>query len=203
MKNWSLGFPRALALALLLAVPTGCGPDAAPAGPAPAVQPQASLLGELTGVVDDVTGEVIDVVDGTTDVLVATVNTLLSPLVCPTDKSYSETKVIGPFGGTLRVGPHTLVVPAGALNRNVRITATAPKGSYAEVEFQPHGLEFRKDVALTISYAQCGLLNGRAPTIVYADVERNILEVLRTTIDRSRETVTGKTDHFSSYILAE
>ena len=203
MRNWSLGFLKPLTLAVLLAVPMGCGPDGAPTSPAPAVQPQASLLGGLTDVVGGLTGEVIHVVDGTTDVLVATVNTLLGPLVCPTDKEYSETKVIGPFGGTLRVGPHTLVVPAGALNRNVRITATAPKGSYAEVEFQPHGLEFRKDVALTISYAQCGLLNGRPPTIVYADDERNILEVLRTTIDRNRETVTGKTDHFSSYILAE
>jgi hypothetical protein len=192
----------------------GCGPDSAPSGPDQPVQPQASLLGgligavgdvteELTGTVGDVTGTVGGVVEGTTELVGGVVNSLLSPLVCPTDRSYSETRTIGRNGGTIRVGPHTLTIPAGALSRYTLITATAPKGSYAEVEFAPHGLKFQRDVTLTISYAQCGVLNGRPPAIVYADDDRNILEILESSIDRRSETVTGKTDHFSSYILAE
>ena len=188
----SLGLLKALLMALLLVVPMGCGPDSAPSGPDQPVQPQASLLGGLIGVVE-----------GTTELVVDVANSLLSPLVCPTDRSYSETRTIGRNGGTINVGPHTLTIPAGALSGYTRITATAPKGSYAEVEFAPHGLKFKRDVTLTISYAQCGVLNGRPPVIVYADDDRNILEILQSSIDRSRETVTGKTDHFSSYILAE
>lgn len=194
---------KALLMALLLVVPMGCGPDNAPSGPDQPVQPQASLLGGLIGTVEDVTGTVGGVVEGTTELVVDVANSLLSPLVCPTNRNYSETRTIGRDGGTIKVGPHTLTIPAGALSGYTRITATAPKGSYAEVEFAPHGLKFKRDVTLTISYAQCGVLNGRPPVIVYADDDRNILEILKSSIDRSRETVTGKTDHFSSYILAE
>jgi hypothetical protein len=199
----------ALCTAFLLAVPLGCSPDA-PTAPAP-VQPQASLIGGLLGGVTDVVGGVTDVVGGVTDVVDGVVRTaggvldaLLDPLICPTDREYSTTRIVGRSGGTINVGPHRLVVPAGALTRETRITATAPRGSYAEVEFQPHGLKFRTPVTLTMSYAECGLLNSsKPPVIVYADDDRTILEVLKTSIDRSRETITGKTDHFSSYMVAE
>lgn len=193
MMKRSIGSLKVLLAALLLAVPMGCRPDSAPSGPEQIAQPQASLLGGLVGVVD-----------GTTDLLVDVVNSLLSPLVCPTDKTYSTSKIIGRDGGTIDVGPHTLKIPRGALKRNTLIEATAPKGSYAEVEFEPQGLTFEKDVRLTISYAQCGLLvDSKPPVIVYVDDNKTILEILKSTIDRTKETVTGKTDHFSSYILAE
>ena len=192
----SIGSLKALVMAVLLAVPMGCRPDA-PTGPEqtlqPPLQPQASLLGGVTGVVGGVVGVVVDVA-----------NALLSPLVCPTNDSYTTSRTIGRNGGTLKVGPHTLTIPSGALSQDTRITATAPSGSYAEVQFQPHGLTFKKDVTLSVSYAKCGLLQkNNPPVIVYADDNRNILEILKSTLDTRQKTVTGKTDHFSSYILAE
>lgn len=202
----SFGSLKALLVAVLLAVPMGCSPDATTAPTSP--PPQASLLGGLvgtvTGVVSDISEPLGNTVEGTTELVGGVLNALLDPLVCPTNQSYSTTKTIGRWGGTIRVGPHTLTVPYGALSSDTRITATAPQGAYAEVEFQPHGLRFNRPVTLAISYEQCGLLKvAEPPVIVYADEKRNILEVLKSTIDYSRETIIGKTDHFSSYILAE
>jgi len=190
----STGSLKALLIAVLLAVPMGCDAPSAPQQPLqPPLQPQASLLGGVIGVVGGVVGVVVDVASA-----------LLSPLVCPTDQSYTATRTIGRNGGTLKVGPHTLTIPSGALSQDTRITATAPRGSYAEVQFQPHGLTFKRDVTLSVSYAKCGLLQkNNPPVIVYADDDRNILEILKSTLDTRQKTVTGKTDHFSSYILAE
>ena len=190
----STGSLKALLIAALLAVPMGCDAPSAPQQPLqPPLQPQASLLGGVIGVVGGVVGVVVDVASA-----------LLSPLVCPTDQSYTATRTIGRNGGTLKVGPHTLTIPSGALSQDTRITATAPRGSYAEVQFQPHGLTFKRDVTLSVSYAKCGLLQkNNPPVIVYADDDRNILEILKSTLDTRQKTVTGKTDHFSSYILAE
>ena len=202
----SLSLLKALSVAVFLAVPVGCASDAStgPTSSQPVQEPSASLIGDLLGVVGGTTEEVVTVVGGVTEVVGGVVNTVLDPLVCPTDVSYTASKKIGPWGGTLRVGPHTLTVPAGALSADTWITATAPKGKYAELQFQPHGLQFKRDVAVTISYAQCGLLNfSRPPVIVYTDDNRTILEILESTLNRRNETITGKTDHFSSYILAE
>ena len=194
----STGSLKALLIAVLLAVPMGCDAPSAPEQmPQPPLQPQASLLGGVVGGVVGVVGEVVGVV-------VDVASALLSPLVCPTNDSYSATRTIGRNGGTLKVGPHTLTIPYGALAQDTRITANAPSGSYAEVQFQPHGLTFKRDVTLSVSYAKCGLLQtNNPPVIVYADDDRNILEILKSTLDTRQKTVTGKTDHFSSYILAE
>ena len=54
-----------------------------------------------------------------------------------------------------------------------------------------------------MSYRDCGLLKGVLPQIVYADDKNNILEQLLSVVDLFRRTVSAKTDHFSSYILAE
>src|SRR5688572_3965768 len=184
----------ALGVALLLAVPLGCS-GTEPVAPPP---PQASLIGDLVGTVGDVVeGSVTVVTEGV-------LRPVLGLLSCPASQTYSESRWIGPFGGTLRVGPHTLTVPAGALKSYERISATAPRGNYAEVRFEPHGLKFAKPVYLTMSYEDCGLLRSApAPRIVYTDENRNILETFVSLPDFWRKTVTAKTDHFSGYILAE
>ena len=91
----------------------------------------------------------------------------------------------------------------GALKSAQRITATAPAGNVVEVEFQPHGLQFAKPTHLTMSYRDCGIVGKLLPRIAYVDENRNILEVLLTVPNVFRQTVTGTTDHFSSYMLAD
>jgi hypothetical protein len=40
----------------------------------------------------------------------------------------SATQTIGPDGGVIQVGPHTLRIPPRALSRPITITAEAPSG---------------------------------------------------------------------------
>src|SRR5690242_3405861 len=52
-----------------------------------------------------------------------TVGGLLS---CKALPEYSTTQTVGKAGGTIIVGPHYLVIPKGALDHDVTITAFAP-----------------------------------------------------------------------------
>ncbi len=168
---------RAALCAALIGTLAVCGVDS-PSAPAPALTPDASLLGGL--------GE--------------TVNRVLAPLDCPTKGYESVTQRVGSFGGTIKIGPHTLRIPAGALSGSTEITATAPKGKSIEVQFQPEGLEFLKKADLTLSYKECSIL-VLDPKVVYVDDNRNLLEVLLTFPDLLGRTATGKLDHFSGYML--
>src|SRR5438876_11968167 len=62
---------------------------------------------------------------------------------------------IGSEGGTLVFGPHTLVVPQGALANRVTITAEVISDNINSVRFSPEGLRFSKSAALTLSYSNC------------------------------------------------
>ncbi len=180
----------ALCAALLITFTTACS-DTAPTAPASA--PELSLIGDLTGTVTGVLDGVLKPVTGI--------------LTCNVRETHTTTKVIGRAGGTIEVGAHTLIIPRDALTSQQTITATAPKGNVVEVEFQPHGLKFAKPTILTMSYRECGLVKSLLkklnPRIVYVDENRNILETLLSLPDLLRQTVTAKTDHFSSYMVAE
>src|SRR5690606_25669377 len=85
-------------------------------------------------------------------------------LSCSALPAESVTRTIGRWGGVIEVGPHVLRIPAFALDGPVTITATIPANSRVNrVEFQPHGLQFDRSAALTMSYANCNLLGSLAP----------------------------------------
>lgn len=117
----------------------------------------------------------------------------------------SQTKVIGPAGGTLQAGPHTFVIPRGALTQNVTIKMEVPSETVASVRFSPEGLEFvkNKPASLTMSYSHCTLLARLAPKkIVYTSEKLNILDILRSLDNILRQTVTAPIEHFSRYAVA-
>ena len=175
---------RALLTALLLTTAAACSSGEVPTlAPAPA--PELSLIGDLTGAVTN---------------LLPPVKGLLA---CDVTQGYSTTQVVGRNGGTIRVGRHSLYIPPEALQSAKTITATAPAGKVVEVEFQPHGLTFSRPTTLTMSYRDCGLVGRLLPRIVYADENHNILETLLTIANIFNQTVSAKTDHFSSYLLAD
>src|SRR6267378_5225064 len=94
---------RLIAAVLLLVVALACTdrtPTSVPLAAAPT--PDASLIGSLLGA----TGL----------------------LKCSNLPYASDTQTIGPLGGVLRAGPHSLVIPPGALLRPTTITMTAPTG---------------------------------------------------------------------------
>jgi hypothetical protein len=115
----------------------------------------------------------------------------------------SVTQTIGPEGGTLAVGGHTLTIPPGALDTAVSITAVAPSDTLSQVRFQPEGLTFQQPASLTLSYANCSLLGSLAPKqIAYTTDAFQILEYVPSLDDLVGQTVTGQLHHFSEYAIA-
>ena len=124
-------------------------------------------------------------------------------LTCTPLPADSVTQVIGPDGGTINIGPHTFVVPAGALDSAVAITAVAPSGVANRVVFQPTGLRFHRGARLTMSYANCGLVSNLVPPqIAYVDDLLNILYFIPSLEHPQAQTVTGWVRHFSDYAVA-
>jgi hypothetical protein len=126
-------------------------------------------------------------------------------IYCSALPADSSTVTIGPSGGTIVVGPHTLVIPAGALSEDVAITATAPSDSINSVSFQPEGLTFAEGSPawLTLDYSNCGPL-GRISykRIAYTTDLLDILELLPSFDDRSHGQVSAPLEHFSRYAVS-
>ncbi|HEX9582726.1 MAG TPA: hypothetical protein VF970_16605 [Gemmatimonadales bacterium] len=114
----------------------------------------------------------------------------------------SASQTIGPDGGILRIGPHQLVVPRGALSERVTITGEAPTGSVRAVEFRPEGLQFDRAAYLTMSYDGCKLLGLLLPKRIAYVEKLNILYFLVSVDDLLNQQVTGRLEHFSSYAVA-
>ncbi|HXI33744.1 MAG TPA: hypothetical protein VNH63_06655 [Gemmatimonadales bacterium] len=175
MKGIRLVLPVLLVCALGLTL--SCG-DSAPTSVAVGPKPQADLIGGLLGA----TG-----------------------LLSCSDLPYaSTTQVIGPEGGTMSAGPHSFVIPAGALSQPTTITMIQPTGDHINaVQFKPAGLQFAKPAYLTMSYANCSLLGKILPKhIAYVDDNLNILYYLLSLDNLFAKKVTGQVNHFSEYAMA-
>jgi hypothetical protein len=167
-------------LGLLLVAGVSCSTDDATA-PAP-VTPQYGLLdnGGLLG-----TG---------------LLNGLLS---CSPLPASTTSRSIGSAGGTISMGPHTLIIPAGALSSTVTITAEVVSDSVNSVRFFPEGLRFSKPAQLTLSYANCSLLTQLTPKkIVYTTEGLDILQILNSLDNVLAKKVSAPLDHFSRYAVA-
>ena len=122
-------------------------------------------------------------------------------LSCSTQPLVRTTQVVGPEGGVILVGTHSLVIPAGALKASVTMTAEQVPGRVNAVRFLPEGLKFERPALLSLSYANCSplLLLKR---VVYTDELLRILELLPSLDNRNAKTVTGTVRHFSRYAVA-
>jgi len=169
---------RVIAPALLLIAALACT-DRSPTSVAPvAPPPQADLLGSL-----------------------------LAPtgLLKCSDLPYASSKAtIGPDGGSISAGPHTLVIPPGALSAPTTITMTAPTGRGVNaVEFAPAGLQFARPASLTMSYSNCSLLGTLLPKrIAYTSSSLDVLYYILSLDNIFSKRVTGQVNHFSNYAIA-
>ena len=188
--NWT-GRRMLAAVTLGVALMVGCSAaDRAPTAP-PAPSVAAPLLGET-----------VDLLGGTVTTLGKTLGLVSS---CTPLPSATVSKVIGPNGGTISFGPHTIYFPQGALQESTLITATAPSSSTPLAQFQPHGLTFpggSKSPVLSMSYANCStsLLERK---IVYVDNALTILEILKSAELKNEQVAVAQLRHFSSYAVAE
>jgi len=186
---------RLFSLGLVLALLAGVSCTTGDTNPmeAPVAQPleQPSLL--LDGVVD-----------GLDDALGSTVSAVLSVtdlLVCSAQPYAVTKKTIGPEGGKIDVGSHSLVIPSGALSKQTTITAEQLTGQTNSVRFSPEGLRFEKPAALTMSYKNC-LVVLLPKRIVYTNENLKVLEVLWSLDLFNKRTVAAPIDHFSRYAVA-
>jgi len=131
---------------------------------------------------------------------------LLTGLMTCRPMAYDSTaKVIGPEGGSITAGPHTLIIPRGALSQSVTIRMAAPRDSVNSVRFYPEGLQFYsgRPAVLTMSYANCSLLTVLArKKIVYTNENLRILNILLSLDNVLGRTVTAPVEHFSRYAVA-
>ena len=161
------------ALVITAAALLSCGEP--PLSPVP--PPQASLIGSL--------------LQGT------------GLLQCTPMPTATATQTVGWAGGVIKIGPHALWIPAGALGAPVTITATAPSDNVNRIQFQPQGLVFQRSAALTMSYANCNVLATLLPKrIAYTNEALNILSYVLSLDNLLAQKVTGKVNHFSNYAIA-
>jgi hypothetical protein len=141
-------------------------------------------------------------VEGTSHLLVGPwLEDLTGLLSCSPQQYVSVSEVIGPDGGTIVVGTHSLTIPAGALAEQRTIQAEQVSGWVNSVRFSPEGLRFAKPATLSLGYANCSPLIV-ANKVVYTDELLHILELLPSVDDPETRTVIGEIRHFSRYAVA-
>lgn len=169
-----------LFVAAVLVAVASCGPDQGPTGVAPAS--------------DSI---------GSPDYLFGSLLKPTGLLECRALPEATASQTIGTGGGILRVGPHVLYVPPGALSEDVTITAVAPSSRTRSVQLEPHGLRFDRSAYLTLDYDGCSTLGLLLPKrIAYTTDAFEILEYLLSFDNLWTRRVTGRLDHFSQYAVA-
>jgi hypothetical protein len=143
--------------------------------------------------------------------LLETPSTLRAPLGfshCSPQPFASGSARIGPKGGIIRAGKHSLRIPAGALKSTVLITMEAPSASLNYVVFSPEGLTF--DPAnlptLVMSYGNCDVKERAGePAVEIVYTNDALTAVLETTeavaADTQSRTFGALLKHFSTYAL--
>ena len=121
--------------------------------------------------------------------------------VCDPLKPVTTSALFGPAGGTLKVGPHRLVIPAGALADTVTISGSISGAAVDAIQFAPEGLHFNVGATLTMGTESCKTLDQPTTVIVYTDDALNILETIAVSASTSK-TVSGTLWHFSQYAVA-
>jgi hypothetical protein len=114
----------------------------------------------------------------------------------------AETRIIGPQGGEIHIGPHKLTIPRGALSVPTVITGEMPVDTLVSVQLSPHGLTFNRDVTLELSYKHCFLPKEYFYRLAYIDDWNNILELPFSHDKKGLDEVKGYIEHFSRYAIA-
>jgi hypothetical protein len=113
---------------------------------------------------------------------------------------------IGANGGQIIIGDGgRLIIPPGALTKNVWIRATIPAGENVTIdfEFSPHGVAFKKPLGLVLNAAGCDIAGYSAPSIAYYNEETGELgEYIQSYYSNHWHVVAAPIWHFSGYAVA-
>jgi hypothetical protein len=137
-------------------------------------------------------------------------------LYCP-QRYDSVTRVIGPQGGMIVVGPHVLWVDSLVLSDTVSITAVAPADTVRWVRFQPEGLRFPANSAhrtptgalMFTRYKDCPMIPSGTLRIAQVDDSLHVIGYLESVaVGKKRpwsagnQYVFGWLPHFSGYAVS-
>lgn len=113
-------------------------------------------------------------------------------------------QVIGPTGGTVAFGPHSLIIPAGALSSQTTITAATSHGDTLAVTFGPAGLHFKQPATLVLSYKHCTVQPADTLSIVLVNNKMTeMIQMVPSADKKSKQAVEGLIQHFSVYAASE
>lgn len=193
-----------LAVAFVVILATACNesPSApAPANPVPALAPNHDLLGGLIG--------------GTVGTLTNTLGLTSANGVLrttPLPDPITVSKTIGRDGGVLSIPAAgvSVVVPAGALNGDTKITMTARAGSLLAYDFDPHGVTFNVPLVFnqSLNGTNAGLLAPLGLKLAYytdpsllGTTTALVSELIDGVTNLLTRTFTAPIKHFSGYIV--
>jgi hypothetical protein len=110
--------------------------------------------------------------------------------------------VIGPDGGCLRLGRHSLKIPAGAVDRDITFTLVSASTSGVAVDCGPSPFHFNVPVELTLSYVgtQYEDSDSQSSLEIFYMNGRTCIP-MPCVVDPSGKFVTAQLDHFSRYII--
>jgi hypothetical protein len=121
-------------------------------------------------------------------------------VACERREVAADSALIGPSGGTLRVGANQLVVPPGALTAAVMVRGEIPDDTVASIRLFPEGLVFRKPAGLVLGTEGCADPAGAAK-MLYLDDAGNVLEEIDAHYSPWWKRVAAPINHFSRYAL--
>ena len=119
-------------------------------------------------------------------------------LGCASREAQYGSATVGPQGGELDVGPHRVIIPAGALLVPTQIWGTVPSDTTVTIRLEPHGLQFRKPAGLILDASAC----SQVPNVIYIDELGNVAEHIQAVYSAWWHTVAAPIDHFSNYAIA-
>ena len=111
-------------------------------------------------------------------------------------------QMVGPAGGTIRVGGHSLAIPQGALGLPALIIPEAPSNSFISVQFHSEAPSFKREVILTLAYASCPAAGeqSRKPIAHSTSSGKNLrLHLSKDKLLKLR--VSAEPQHFSRYAV--
>jgi hypothetical protein len=121
-------------------------------------------------------------------------------VACERRTAASDSALISPSGGILRIGANELLVPGGALLEPVMIRGEVPDDTIASIRLFPEGLTFRKPAALVLDTQGCDD-PGSSAKILYLSDDGTIIEQIDATYFPRWKRVAAPIDHFSRYAL--
>jgi hypothetical protein len=115
----------------------------------------------------------------------------------------TATLVSAKKGGAVSLGRFTLEIPPGALDADTHIKISVPDPSMVVCELEPHGLQFNKQVTLTVNYGGTvaeQLESSKSTLGVYWYNEATgRWQLVGKGLDPDRNLTQAKLEHFSKY----